>query len=133
MASGGDGSGPSRYGSGKGPMENLFEHVGEALTYDDVAFHQFLEERVRSKHPSPNPPITIPEFDPGHNTPYTNDPPPPSDDFFAGEGKGEGEGEEEKPMKSDLFKVHMKKTKLPDGTYNIQCNYCGKPYKTKKK
>ena len=76
MASGGDGSGPSRYGSGKGPMENLLEHVGEALTYDDVAFHQFLEERVGSQHPSPNPPITIPEFGSGHNTPYSNDPHP---------------------------------------------------------
>ena len=28
---------------------------------------------------------------------------------------GEGEGEEEKALKSDLFKVHMKKTKLEDG------------------
>ena len=31
-------------------------------------------------------------------------------------------------MKSELFKVHMKKTKLDDG-FQIQCNYCTKSYK----
>ncbi|KAK3206868.1 hypothetical protein Dsin_020914 [Dipteronia sinensis] len=44
----------------------------------------------------------------------------------------EHEGEEEKPLKSDLFKTHMKKTELDDGTIKIKCNYCPKTYKTSK-
>ncbi|KAK3222925.1 hypothetical protein Dsin_009950 [Dipteronia sinensis] len=50
--------------------------------------------------------------------------PPSSDDFYA--------GEEENPLKSDLFKTHMKKTELDDGTIKIKCNYCPKTYKTSK-
>ncbi|KAK3226942.1 hypothetical protein Dsin_006804 [Dipteronia sinensis] len=48
--------------------------------------------------------------------------PPSSDDFYA--------GEEEKSLKSDLFKTHMKKTELDDGTIKIKYNYCPKTYKT---
>ncbi|KAK0577731.1 hypothetical protein LWI29_037671 [Acer saccharum] len=73
----------------------------------------FIEDRFGSNQPSPPiPPEINPEFDglnPAYNTPnvYENvsNPPPPSDDFFA----GKGDAEEEKPAKSDLFKVHMKK------------------------
>ncbi|KAK0603915.1 hypothetical protein LWI29_010072 [Acer saccharum] len=126
--SGGDGS--RNVNRGKGAMKNLLEHISDAVTYDDVTFHQFLQDRFGSDHPSsPNPPLTIPEFDeldPAHNTPNTNEnvsnPPTPSDDFFA------GEGEEEKPTKSDLFKMHMKKTKLQDGSFHIQCKHCTKTY-----
>ncbi|KAK3194332.1 hypothetical protein Dsin_025642 [Dipteronia sinensis] len=50
--------------------------------------------------------------------------PPSSYDFYA--------GEEKKPLKSDLFKTHMKKTELDDGTIKIKCNYCPKTYKTSK-
>ncbi|KAK2654332.1 hypothetical protein Ddye_014188 [Dipteronia dyeriana] len=50
--------------------------------------------------------------------------PPPSDEFDA--------EEEEKPLKSDLFKVHMKKIELDDGTIKIMCNYCPKTYKAVK-
>ena len=75
MASGGDGS--RNVTRGKGPLENLLGHIGDDVTYDDVAFHQFLEDRVGSDHPSiPNPPLIIPEFDgldPAHNTPDTNE------------------------------------------------------------
>ncbi|KAK0595538.1 hypothetical protein LWI29_007652 [Acer saccharum] len=126
--SGGDGS--RNANRGKGAMQNLLETIGDAVTYDDVTFHQFLQDRFGSDHPStPNPPLTIPKFDgldPTHNTPNTNEnvskPPPPSDYFFA------GEGEEEKPTKSDLFKMHMKKSKLQDGSFHIQCNHYTKTY-----
>ncbi|KAK2652533.1 hypothetical protein Ddye_012389 [Dipteronia dyeriana] len=50
--------------------------------------------------------------------------PPPSDEFDA--------DEEEKPLKSDLFRVHMKKFELDDGTIKIMCNYCPKTYKAVK-
>ncbi|KAK2651773.1 hypothetical protein Ddye_011629 [Dipteronia dyeriana] len=50
--------------------------------------------------------------------------PPPSDEFDA--------DEEEKPLKSDLFRVHMKKIELDDGTIKIMCNYCPKTYKASK-
>ncbi|KAI9198906.1 hypothetical protein LWI28_024178 [Acer negundo] len=116
----------------KGPMHNLLEHVGGDVNYDR-SYHEFLQDQFGSDHPSsPNPPLIIPEFDGlNHdpNTPNTNEnlsnPPPPSNDFFAGEG-------EEKQMKSILFRVHMKKTELDGGFFHIQCNYCSKSYKTAK-
>ncbi|KAK2646094.1 hypothetical protein Ddye_021289 [Dipteronia dyeriana] len=37
--------------------------------------------------------------------------------------------EEEKSLKSDLFRVHMKKIELDDGTIKIMCNYYPKTYK----
>ncbi|KAK0587049.1 hypothetical protein LWI29_016576 [Acer saccharum] len=132
--SGGDGS--RNVNRGKGHVENLLHHIGDAIIADDVTFQQFIEDRFGSNQPStPIPPQINPEFDglnPAYNTPniYENvsNPPPPSDDFFA----GEGDAEEEKPAKSDLFKVHMKKTNF-DGTYwHIQCNYCPKKYKVPK-
>ncbi|KAK1550285.1 hypothetical protein Q3G72_016736 [Acer saccharum] len=142
MASGsGSGSGSGGDGSrnvnrGKGHVENFLQHIGDAVIADDVTFQQFIEDRFGSNQPSPPiPPEINPEFDglnPAYNTPnvYENvsNPPPPSDDFFA----GEGDAEEEKPAKSDLFKVHMKKISF-DGTYwHIQCNYCPKKYKVPK-
>ncbi|KAK2659424.1 hypothetical protein Ddye_005957 [Dipteronia dyeriana] len=50
--------------------------------------------------------------------------PPPSDEFDA--------DDEEKPLKSDLFRVHMKKIELDDETIKIICNYCPKTYKASK-
>ncbi|KAK2634305.1 hypothetical protein Ddye_029097 [Dipteronia dyeriana] len=50
--------------------------------------------------------------------------PPPSDEFDA--------DEEEKPLKSDLFRMHMKKIELDDGTIKIMYNYCPKTYKAVK-
>ncbi|KAK0585585.1 hypothetical protein LWI29_030876 [Acer saccharum] len=132
--SGGDGS--RNVNRGKGHVENFLQHIGDAVIADDVTFQQFIEDRFGSNQPSPPiPPEINPEFDglnPAYNTPnvYENvsNPPPPSDDFFA----GEGDAEEEKPAKSDLFKVHMKKVSF-DGTYwHIQCNYCPKKYKVPK-
>ena len=112
-------------------MQNLLEDIGDAVSYNDLNFHQFLQDRFGFDPPStPNPRVTIPEFnelDPTQNTHNSNEnlsnPTASSDDFFA------GEGEEEKPMKSELFKVHMKKTKLDDGFFQIQCNYCTRSYK----
>ncbi|KAK0604892.1 hypothetical protein LWI29_020616 [Acer saccharum] len=109
--SGGDGS--RNVNRGKGHVENFLQHIGDAVIADDVTFQQFIEDRFGSNQPSPPiPPEINPEFDglnPAYNNPnvYENvsNPPPPSDDFFA----GEGDAEEEKPVKSDLFKVHMKK------------------------
>ncbi|KAI9165406.1 hypothetical protein LWI28_013621 [Acer negundo] len=130
MASGGNSS--RNLNKEKGPMHNLLEHVGGDVNYDR-SYHEFLQDQFGSDHPSsPNPPLIIPEFDGlNHdpNTPNTNEnlsnPPPPSNDFFAGEG-------EEKQMKSILFRVHMKKTELDGGFFHIQCNYCSKSYKTAK-
>ena len=127
MASGGDSS--RNKDKGKAPMRNLLEDIGQAVSYDDLNFHQFLQDRFGSDPPSaPNPPLTIPEFnefDPAQNTPPENlsnsNPTASSDAFFA------GEGEEEKPMKSELFKVHMKKTKVDNG-FQIQCNHCSRKY-----
>ena len=129
MASGGDSS--RNVDKGKAPMRNLLEDIGEAVSYDDLNFHQFLQDRFGSDPPSaPNPPLTIPEFnefDPAQNTPPENlsnsNPTASSDAFFVGE-----EEKEEKPMKSELFKVHMKKTKVDNG-FQIQCNHCGRKYK----
>ena len=54
-------------------MGNLLEDIGQAVSYDDLNFHQFLQDRFGSDPPSaPNPPLTIPEFnefDPAQNTP----------------------------------------------------------------
>ncbi|KAI9154601.1 hypothetical protein LWI28_028654 [Acer negundo] len=130
MASGGNSS--RNLNKENGPMHNLLEHVGGDVNYDR-SYHEFLQDQFGSDHPSsPNPPLIIPEFDGlNHdpNTPNTNEnlsnPPPPSNDFFAGEG-------EEKQMKSILFRVHMKKTELDGGFFHIQCNYCSKSYKTAK-
>ncbi|KAK3218649.1 hypothetical protein Dsin_012619 [Dipteronia sinensis] len=77
----------------------------------------------------PNPPLIIfDEPDPNLYDPDSNEnlstPQPPSNEFVA--------GEEEKPMKSDLFKLHMKKIQLDDGMIQIKCNYCSKIYRTNK-
>ncbi|KAK2661086.1 hypothetical protein Ddye_007619 [Dipteronia dyeriana] len=50
--------------------------------------------------------------------------PPSSDEFDA--------YEEEKPLKSNLFRVHMKKIELDDGTIKIMCNYCPEIYNAPK-
>ena len=61
MASVGDSS--RNVNKGKGPMQNLLEDIGDAVSYDDMNFHQFLQDRFGSDPPStPNPPVTIPEF-----------------------------------------------------------------------
>ena len=71
MASGGDGS--RNVNKRKGPMQNLLEHIGDAVTYDDVTFQQFLQDWFGSDHPSsPNLPLIIPEFD--GLDPYSNIP-----------------------------------------------------------
>ncbi|KAK2646223.1 hypothetical protein Ddye_021418 [Dipteronia dyeriana] len=84
MASGGEGSGPTNLDRGKGPLQNLLEHEGEDVNYNDRLYHEFLQN------------------------------------------------EEEKPLKSDLFRVHMKKIELDGGTIKIMCNYCPKTYKAVK-
>ncbi|KAK2634040.1 hypothetical protein Ddye_028832 [Dipteronia dyeriana] len=95
MASGGEGSGPTNLDRGKGPLQNLLEHEGEDVNYNDRLYHEFLQSHFESDH----------EFD---------------------------ADEEEKPLKSDLFRVHMKKIELDDGTIKIMCNYCPKTYKAVK-
>ncbi|KAK2646283.1 hypothetical protein Ddye_021478 [Dipteronia dyeriana] len=68
------------------------------------------------------PNLNIPISNENISTPSTM--PPPSDEFDA--------DEEEKPLKSDFFRVHMKKIELDDGTIKIMCNYCPKTYKAVK-
>ncbi|KAK3229565.1 hypothetical protein Dsin_001446 [Dipteronia sinensis] len=130
MASGGDDSSLRNLDRGKGPLQDLLEHEGDDVNYNDRIYHEFLQREFGSDlSPNSNPPLIISE--PNLNTPTSNENistpstmPPSSDDFYA--------GEEEKPLKSDLFKTHMKKTELDDGTIKIKCNYCPKTYKTSK-
>ncbi|KAK2633720.1 hypothetical protein Ddye_028512 [Dipteronia dyeriana] len=130
MASGEEGSGPTNLDRGNGPLQNLLEHEGEDVNYNDRLYHEFLQSHFESDPPlnpnlppfvaEPNPNITI--SNENISTPSTM--PPPSDEFYA--------DEEEKPLKSDLFRVHMKKIELDDGTIKIMCNYCPKTYKAVK-
>ncbi|KAK3211978.1 hypothetical protein Dsin_016684 [Dipteronia sinensis] len=130
MASGGDDSSLRNLDRGKGPLQDLLEHEGDDVNYNDRIYHEFLQREFGSDlSPNSNPPLIISE--PNLNTPTSNENistpstmPPFSDDFYA--------GEEEKPLKSDLFKTHMKKTELDDRTIKIKCNYCPKTYKTSK-
>ncbi|KAK3218631.1 hypothetical protein Dsin_012601 [Dipteronia sinensis] len=130
MASGGDDSSLRNLDRGKGPMQDLLEHEGDDVNYNDRICHEFLQREFGSDlSPNSSPPLIISE--PNLNTPTSNENistpstmPPSSDDFYA--------GEEEKPLKSDLFKTHMKKTELDDGMIKIKCNYCPKTYKTSK-
>ncbi|KAK2638505.1 hypothetical protein Ddye_026300 [Dipteronia dyeriana] len=130
MASGGEGSGPTILDRGNGPLQNLLEHEGEDVNYNDRLYHEFLQSHFESDPPlNPNPPSFVAE--PNPNIPISNENistpstmPPPLDEFDA--------DEEEKPLKSDLFRVHMKKIELDDGTIKIMCNYCPKTYKAVK-
>ncbi|KAK3212722.1 hypothetical protein Dsin_017428 [Dipteronia sinensis] len=128
MASGGEGS--RNLNKGKGPLQDLLEHKGDDVSYNDRLYHEFLQSQFGSDLPrSPNPPLIISdEPDPNLYDPDSNEnlstPQPPSNEFVA--------GEEEKPMKSDLFKLHMKKIQLDDGMIQIKCNYCSKIYRTNK-
>ncbi|KAK3213087.1 hypothetical protein Dsin_017793 [Dipteronia sinensis] len=128
MASGGEGS--RNLNKGKGPLQDLLEHQGDDVSYNDRLYHEFLQSQFGSDLPrSPNPPLIISdEPDPNLYDPDSNEnlstPQPPSNEFVA--------GEEEKPMKSDLFKLHMKKIQLDDGMIQIKCNYCSKIYRTNK-
>ncbi|KAK3229790.1 hypothetical protein Dsin_001671 [Dipteronia sinensis] len=130
MASGGDDSSLRNLDRGKGQLQDLLEHKGDDVNYNDRIYHEFLQREFGSDlSPNSNPPLIISE--PNLNTPTSNEnistPStmlPSSDDFYS--------GEEEKPLKSDLFKTHMKKTELDDGTIKIKCNYCPKTYKTSK-
>ncbi|KAK3228632.1 hypothetical protein Dsin_000513 [Dipteronia sinensis] len=128
MASGGEGS--RNLNKGKGPLQDLLEHQGDDVSYNDRLYHEFLQSQFGSDLPrSPNPPLIISdEPDPNLYDLDSNEnlstPQPPSNEFVA--------GEEEKPMKSDLFKLHMKKIQLDDGMIQIKCNYCSKIYRTNK-
>ncbi|KAK3218867.1 hypothetical protein Dsin_012837 [Dipteronia sinensis] len=128
MASGGEGS--RNLNKGKGPLQDLLEHQGDDVSYNDRLYHEFLQSQFGSDLPrSPNPPLLISdEPDPNLYDLDSNEnlstPQPPSNEFVA--------GEEEKPMKSDLFKLHMKKIQLDDGMIQIKCNYCSKIYRTNK-
>ncbi|KAK2638094.1 hypothetical protein Ddye_025889, partial [Dipteronia dyeriana] len=42
VASGGEGSGPTNLDRGKGPLQNLLEHEGEDVNYNDRLYHEFL-------------------------------------------------------------------------------------------
>ncbi|KAK3225454.1 hypothetical protein Dsin_005316 [Dipteronia sinensis] len=128
MASGGEGS--RNLNKGKGPLQDFLEHQGDDVSYNDRLYHEFLQSQFGSDLPrSPNPPLIISdEPDPNLYDPDSNEnlstPQPPSNEFVA--------GEEEKPMKSDLFKLHMKKIQLDDGMIQIKCKYCSKIYRTNK-
>ncbi|KAK3180700.1 hypothetical protein Dsin_000089 [Dipteronia sinensis] len=116
MASGGEGS--RNLNKENGPLQDLLEHEGDDVSYDDRLYRKFFQIEFGSNlPPSPSPPIIIPD-------PNLYNPGSPSDEFVA--------GEKEKAIKSDLFKLHMKKIQLDDGMIKIKYNYCSKTYKTNK-
>ncbi|KAK2646619.1 hypothetical protein Ddye_021814 [Dipteronia dyeriana] len=122
--------GPTNLDKAKGPWQDLLGHEGEDVNYNDRLYHEFLQTQFGSDPPlNPNPPLFFSEPNPNTSisnenisTPSTMS--PLSDEFDA--------GEEEKSLKSDLFRVHMKKVELDDGIIKIMCNYCPKTYKTVK-
>ncbi|KAK2638186.1 hypothetical protein Ddye_025981 [Dipteronia dyeriana] len=149
MASGsGSGSGvrdiPPRHSVsriGKGRMSELDPVQSDNISFDNTAYHEFLQRQAYLEslnYPAnPNPPLIISELNASQPSPSPNPDNMTSQsenipDFVTDPNFEEELQKDKKHAKSDIFVLHMKKVTKPDGTCWAVCNYCSKEYKLTK-